>query len=399
MTLDSQVLEKKADRKRKNEPFDSEPGLNLTHDYPLWDKYSDRINYSTCNENTASELQALRLAPDNKTLCITAAGGRVLNLLLHKPAEIVAVDVNVCQNILLELKLAAMKAMDYNEYLAFMGIKESPVGRIETYQHIEHLLSPDARNYFSANPILIEKGIIFQGNLERFFIATSKIAGLRIFKRITELFQFDDLDAQRKWLDKNWGHFFWQHMVKNFCRKSILGFFLDDPGLTRYVPQDYPLQNRIFDCIYRYLWNNLAKNNQLLILVFFGNYLNESCMPLFLRESNYHEIKNNLDKTRITMKTGMVLDILKGYEKESFNGYSISDISSYMNESAYSDLIAEIIRTAKPGARLCGRSCFYRRELPRKYASRIVRDKSLEDALALHDDIMIHEFTVGEIIP
>src|ERR1039457_1199967 len=72
-----------------------------------WRRYSGRINYSSCNEDSHSELEALRLAPDKRVLCVTAGGGRVLNLLYDRPREIMAVDVNPTQNHLLELKIEA----------------------------------------------------------------------------------------------------------------------------------------------------------------------------------------------------------------------------------------------------------------------------------------------------
>src|SRR5512136_998662 len=46
-----------------------------------WAKYCTRINYSSCNEDSLSELEALRITPEKKIICITAGGGRVLNLL------------------------------------------------------------------------------------------------------------------------------------------------------------------------------------------------------------------------------------------------------------------------------------------------------------------------------
>ena len=97
-----------------------------------WTRFSERISYSTCNEDSKSELEALRLGPGKRVFCITAGGGRVLNLLYDRPREIVAVDVNPTQNHLLELKAAAMRTLGYQPYLAFLGVRPAhPLLRTE----------------------------------------------------------------------------------------------------------------------------------------------------------------------------------------------------------------------------------------------------------------------------
>src|SRR5208337_395848 len=77
--------------------------LEIEHKLVKWKKFNRRINYSSCNEDTSSEIRALNLNSKNRVLCIAAGGGRVLNLLADNPGEIWAVDVNPCQCYLLEL--------------------------------------------------------------------------------------------------------------------------------------------------------------------------------------------------------------------------------------------------------------------------------------------------------
>ncbi|MFM2382775.1 MAG: hypothetical protein RL515_762, partial [Verrucomicrobiota bacterium] len=84
--------------------------------------FSD-INYSAANEDGASELAALRLDARSRVLCITASGARPLELLLGDPQSVVAVDFNATQNHLLELKMAAYRELEYDEFAAFIRLR------------------------------------------------------------------------------------------------------------------------------------------------------------------------------------------------------------------------------------------------------------------------------------
>lgn len=372
------------------------PDLNKTTDPIPWKKFTKRINYSSCNEDNNCELEALKVSPGKRIISITAGGGRILNLLVNQPDEIWAVDVNLCQSYLLELKIAAMRSLDYEDYLAFMGIRDSD-NRLNTYKKFEKLMSPGANEFFNSKPNYIKNGILFQGNLERFFGLTSRLVRLGWFHKIRELFEFDDLSEQRKFLEKNWDHFFWKYVIQNLIRKPMLHVFADDPGFLRFLPKDLPVHKAIFKSIHRYLWNNLAKENHLLSMVMFGRYIHEPSIPLYLKQSTFGTIKKSLEKTNIKIITSMFDNVLKVAPAKTFDGYSISDIASYMDDNAFHELMGDIIRTSKPKAMLCARHCLIVRKFPEDYEKNFKWDHELEEKLNLHDHAMVHDFTVGEI--
>lgn len=63
-------------------------------------------------------MHSLRLS----RLC--SAGDNTLNLLLAGPKKIVAVDLSPAQNAVLELKIAAIKNLTYDDYLLILGESE-----------------------------------------------------------------------------------------------------------------------------------------------------------------------------------------------------------------------------------------------------------------------------------
>ena len=69
---------------------------------------SNSLEYSCCNEDSRSELTALR-PKGRRVLSIAASGGRAFSLLFGEPKEVVAVDANRQQLNLCLLKYQAIK--------------------------------------------------------------------------------------------------------------------------------------------------------------------------------------------------------------------------------------------------------------------------------------------------
>jgi S-adenosylmethionine-diacylglycerol 3-amino-3-carboxypropyl transferase len=360
-----------------------------------WKKFSQRISYSSCNEDSRSELKALHLGAGKRVFCITAGGGRVLNLLHDRPQEVVAVDVNPTQNYLLELKIAAMRALSYEPYLRFLGVRPAR-DRLKVYQGLRPDLSKAAGAFFDARPQIVRRGALFQGSLERFLVHVARVSHIVRPIWINRLFKFDDITKQRHFLD-GWNTRAWRFVGETLCRRSFLEMFSRDPGFWRFVPPEVPLHRRIFDLMHRYLCNHLARDSHLLQLVFFARYIYEPAMPIYLLPGSFERIREALKTTRITIVTAPAAAALADIADGTFDGYSIADVSSYLSESDFGTLMDEIMRTARAEARLCSRGIFVHRPLHPEHVRQVRRDHNLERRLAFDDLAMVHEFLVGTL--
>jgi S-adenosylmethionine:diacylglycerol 3-amino-3-carboxypropyl transferase len=186
--------------------------------------------------------------------------------------------------------------------------------------------------------------------------------------------------------------------VHLLCRREVLELLSRDPGFWRFVPEDVPLHERVDECIFRYLCNHLARDNHLLQLVFFGRYINEDALPPYLNAATYDRIRGALGTTRIHIYTSQVADVLRGAPDASIDAFSPTDVSSYLSEAAFTDFMEQILRTARPGARLCSRGIFAHRELAPEHARRLRRDPALERRLAFDDHATVHQFVCATII-
>src|SRR5215207_9405341 len=90
-----------APNRPKNRIFQAVHGRNLV--------------YNTCWEDPALDRVALQLNDSDRVVVITSAGCNALYYLLAGAGEVNAVDVNPRQNHLLELKCAAIRALEYED--------------------------------------------------------------------------------------------------------------------------------------------------------------------------------------------------------------------------------------------------------------------------------------------
>lgn len=83
--------------------------------------YARSLLYNTCWEDPALDRVALRLGADDSVLVITSAGCNALDYALEAPRVIHAVDANPRQTALLELKMAGIRRLGYDDFFAIFG--------------------------------------------------------------------------------------------------------------------------------------------------------------------------------------------------------------------------------------------------------------------------------------
>ena len=90
---------------------------------------------------------AFNIREKDVVFSITSGGCNVLSFLIDNPGKIIALDLNPYQNYLLELKIAALKMLNYVDMLKFLGV-ESCKNRQEFYVRVKSTLGDEARNYW-----------------------------------------------------------------------------------------------------------------------------------------------------------------------------------------------------------------------------------------------------------
>jgi len=125
------------------------PNLRDKLDQKIFDAiYSRSLVYNTCWEDPAVDRKALALGPDDTVLVITSAGCNALDYALEAPRRIHAVDANPRQTALLELKIAGIRALAFDDFFAIFGDGYHATFDELYQQHLRPLLSPFARTWW-----------------------------------------------------------------------------------------------------------------------------------------------------------------------------------------------------------------------------------------------------------
>src|SRR5262245_1984564 len=134
--------------------------------------YRTNLVYNQCWEDPARDHEALDLGPDDRVLAITSAGCNVLDYAL-RGARVLAVDANPRQNHLLELKLAGIRALPFDDFFALFGDRGTPRARA-LYASLRDRLSPAAQDYWDRairlfDPSQAPGGSFYYGGTAGFF--------------------------------------------------------------------------------------------------------------------------------------------------------------------------------------------------------------------------------------
>lgn len=355
-------------------------------------KFYSRLSYSFGNEDSETEQAALRIQPTDHVICVTASGDRPLHLLLNPCKSLLSIDANPIQNHLLHLKKTAMEMLDYDQYLDFLGATPCP-DRLAKFKPVEKKLESTAAQFWVKNKKLIEKGVLYQGIIEKI---VSKVAfSFRMLRgsKVKRLFEFDDIEEQKKFIETEWDTFLWKKAFQFFLNPKISRLFINDPGL--YVNVDgYSGGAYIYDRANDSMKRFLAKENYLISLIFRG-FVDKPAFPPYLQEDGFKKIRANLSSLQI--KTSNIIHHLEKCPDNSFDCYSLSDIASYMKQDAFDRLMHEIYRTAKPGARFCVRELLSRQKIPENLQPKIKRHSDLEKQLEKNEKCFLYRFMVGTV--
>jgi betaine lipid synthase len=120
-------------------------------DPALIDRFSTYI-YAFAWEDPRVDLEFLDLKREDKMFVITSGGCNVLEYAIQVgPQRIHSVDLNPCQNHMLELKLAALAAFNYEDYWKLLGDGFIPHFDQLLDTHLSPNLSPYAYDFWKKN--------------------------------------------------------------------------------------------------------------------------------------------------------------------------------------------------------------------------------------------------------
>jgi len=356
--------------------------------------FNQTINYASSNEDSFSEINSLKIKKSDTILCVTGSGGRSLDLLSTEPEKIVSIDINPCQNYLLELKMVAIKYLEYESFLEFLGIRDLS-DRLENYRDLRNYLSPLAKEFWDQNLKIIAKGVIYQGRWEKYFRLLSLVVRFIRPKLLAQLFSDISISEQEQIWHEKWDNWLWRNFLKAIGGKSVWKYFLKDPGFYQHVPNYFDISDYLITKFNTAVQFVDYRRSYFATLLFWGKFDELSALPIYLQKENFPILKHNVN--RIEIVNAGLGEHLNNCKSKTYDKYSLSDFSSYTNEAEYNEIWKGIISTAHLNAHICERQFLVKRNIPTKFKSFIKRNLELEEKLAQEDASIFYTFIVGQI--
>ena len=313
-------------------------------------------------EDPESDWRALKIQPGETALTVTSGACNTLTLLLHNPQQVHAIDINPCQSHLLELKVAAIRRLDYEDLHSFLGLAPSE-DRLRVFELLRRHLSSPAQAYWRSNSAAIRFGVVQQGRYERFLRNFRRV--LRLVhgrRRIEGFFECTSLLQQREYFDRFWNTAAWRVLFRLAFNKYVLAkrglsgnYFQFDDGASSFAES-------FFNRTKRALQEIPIASNYFLAQYMLGRYLNRDASPDYLKKENLPLIRERLD--RIQIITADAKTWLAQRSSDSIDAFSLSNICELMNSLATARTFEQVARTARPGARVCFRNLMVSREVP-----------------------------------
>ena len=308
----------------------------------------EKINYSLCWEDQDVLIQALNIGSSDDVLSITSGGCNTLALLLQRPHSITAIDNNPSQNYLLELKVAAIRVLTYQDVLAFLGFKKSR-NRVEQFQKIKMFLSSDALAWWETRLDLVNRGIVHVGKFEDYLGLFRRMILPLIHskKTVKNVFTLDSCEDQNKFWDTEWNNRRMRFLGRIFFSQPVMSRL--GRGKERFAYSDvHDIGKYYIEKSKRVFVDIPTKNNYLLDYMLTGTYSSEATMPTYLREENFNILKSELHKLKIvTMDLGK---FLTRAADNSFSKFNLSDVFEAMSVEQTDSVFKELVRVGRGNA-------------------------------------------------
>ena len=349
------------------------------------------IRYANCWEDSALLVAALRPAPGMRILSIASAGDNSLHLLSHG-AELVAADLNPTQIACVELRIEAIKQFEDSKALAFLGFFEDPE-RLSEYGLLRGALSEPSRNFWDANPSLVANGIVHAGKFERYFKTFRRRVLPLVHSRhtVAELLRAKSEPERKDFYDNTWNNLRWRLLFKIFFSRFVMGHAGRDPEFFRYV-KGAVAENILARTKYALTVLDTAENPYLRYILI-GDF--HPAMPDWTQPSVLKGIRENA--SRLTLFTGRIEEAARKFGAKGFDGYNLSDIFEYLDETKSSMLYKELIRNARKGARIAYWNMLVPRECPMDLKDSVSPLAELSESLFAKDRAFFYSaFRVDE---
>ena len=305
------------------------------------------VRYAQCWEDADILLQALQVKPGKQYVSI-ASGGENSFSILSEGGRVMAVDLNLSQLAVTDLKRVAYMRLSYENFLAFLGVLPSD-DRISQYESLKEYMNPLYQNHLSQQLDMIQEGMIHGGKFEKYFaLFRNRVLPLaHNRKTISQLMVgFENREDRIRFYEEKWDRARYRLLFQIFFSRKVMGKRGRDEAFFQHV--EGSVASRIKERVKMGLIENNPGENPYLHYILKGNY--QEVLPHALRRKNFDKIKDNI--SNLTLIHASLEEGVNQLEDECVDGYNLSDIFEYMSLEQMKTLYEKLLSKMKRGGRL-----------------------------------------------
>ncbi|MEU8111028.1 DUF3419 family protein [Micromonospora sp. NPDC048947] len=332
-----------------------------------------------------------------RVLTIGSGGCTAFSLLDDELESLVVVDANPAQCALIELKKAALIALELEDYLAFVGERPA-VNRLGTFRELEEALPDGARAYWRSHQARIASGINGCGVTDRLYRLvgdnlTQLILGA---ENVDLLFACSTMDEQRAFFAEHLDNDRWDTAVRVLFSRWTQSHFYPPLWSARSPESKFGefYAAQIKDAIV----GKPVANNYFLHQLLTGRYLHDRVdgTPAYLSDDGYTATRRNIDKMRLVNSTvDQCLDTVTDVD-----AFYLSNIFDWGSPSQHEALAGKARKASSAdGAIVLHRSMYGEGQLAPVFGDHLEIRQELSKELTEQERSMLYrEVTVGELV-
>ncbi|ADB16525.1 S-adenosylmethionine:diacylglycerol 3-amino-3-carboxypropyl transferase-like protein [Pirellula staleyi DSM 6068] len=326
--------------------------------------HGNNLVYNTCWEDPRLDRVALELKPTDNVLVITSAGCNALDYALCSPNHVYAVDMNPRQNALLDMKRAAIKSLDFEDFFLMFGEGYHPRIRQLYKEKIRKELPAWSQTWwdkwikFFADP---NRPFYFRGTSGAFAriikLYTDRI--IRVRPHIEAALDAKSIEEQVEIYEKHLRDKFWSRPMRfAMGRDTTLSMVGVPKAQRRQVEQQYKggIVKFVQDSVEAVFCKLPLADNYFWRVYMKGRYTKECC-PEYLKAENFAKLKGGL-VDRVSTHTDSVQGFLDKHEGQ-ISRYILLDHMDWLSDKFFPLLELEwqaILKRAATDTRILWRS-------------------------------------------
>jgi S-adenosylmethionine-diacylglycerol 3-amino-3-carboxypropyl transferase len=308
------------------------------------------------------------------------------------------VDGNPAQNAMMELKLAAIQALDHATFFDIFAARNPSVVTRVYRRHLRPRLTDRARRFWDENLWIVAHNLYNYGRTGLFCRILRKFLRLLGISaaQAEDLFQVRSLEEQRRWYERQVAPKVWGPWSQRFISCKWLIY------LAGVHPEQFKLvdgRHGIYDYVKERVEYVLTKvplySNYFLSVAITGRFRDNHVPPYLLAE-NFATLRNALD--RVTIVNGWLGPYLDTLPPRSIDKFNLLDIFDWMPTAVFESTLRSVLRAGKPGATLIYRSGSYRLDPPESIRRHLCHQAELSrDLLAIDRSATYGSFYVFSV--